>query len=376
MTRNKVLFLNLHTFSLMGGIEKVNRSLTKALSELASSQEITNCEIFSMYDDSPDLAYTKKSSFSGFNGSRISFGIATLISGITSDVVILSHINLLIFGRMIKKVKPKTRIILLAHGIEVWAELQRWKTTFLMSCEIWAVSNFTAEKLNVTHKIPLSKIQVLNNCIDPHFNIPTQFDKPESTLVRYKLTSNQPVLFTLTRLSSAEQYKGYDLILDCIKDLSKTHPNIRYMLSGKSDPIENQRIKEIIKINKIEEFVILTGFLPDNEVQDHYLLADAFVMPSKAEGFGISFIEAAACGCPSIAGNKDGSTDALVNGKLGRLIDPNKKSALIAAILETLKTGRSVENSTRLQKECLENFSYESYKEKVLTLLKNKTYAT
>ena len=45
-------------------------------------------------------------------------------------------------------------------------------------------------------------------------------------------------------------------------------------------------------------------------------------MPSMKEGFGIVFIEAMCIGLPVIAGNKDGSVDALCNGKLGILVDP------------------------------------------------------
>jgi glycosyltransferase involved in cell wall biosynthesis len=68
--------------------------------------------------------------------------------------------------------------------------------------------------------------------------------------------------------------------------------------------------------------VTFPGFVPDDELPDYYRLADVFAMPSVAEGFGIVFLEAMACGTPVLAGNLDGSVDAVADGELGLLINP------------------------------------------------------
>ncbi len=72
----------------------------------------------------------------------------------------------------------------------------------------------------------------------------------------------------------------------------------------------------------LEGRVIFAGFVADEELAAHFNLADIFVMPSEKEGFGIVFIEAMFYGKPVIAGNADGSVDALCNGELGLLVDP------------------------------------------------------
>jgi glycosyltransferase involved in cell wall biosynthesis len=72
----------------------------------------------------------------------------------------------------------------------------------------------------------------------------------------------------------------------------------------------------------IADHVILTGQIPNEELPDYHRLADVFVMPGLKEGFGIVFLEAMASGKPVIAGNRDGSFDALDGGRLGALIDP------------------------------------------------------
>ncbi|MCZ4244692.1 glycosyltransferase family 4 protein [Pedobacter punctiformis] len=368
----KILFLTLNTFSLTGGIEKVNRTFSKVLDDLQKTGEVEACTSMSMYDDQPDVRYISANNFKGFNGKRSRFGISALLKGITTDMIILSHINLLIFGKMIKTIHPKKRIILFAHGIEVWSGLPGWKIKFLKQhCEIWAVSNFTSQKL-LDYQIPERNIKILNNCLDPYFTPSLSLEKPKNLLAKYNLQSSQPVLFTLSRISSKEQYKGYDQVINALSQVLQKYPDLIYILAGKADDDEKNRIESLIKQHRLEHNVMLTGYLADEEIPEHFNLADIFVMPSKGEGFGISFIEAATSGCAIIGGNKDGSTDALLNGELGTLVDPDHLPELENAIFDLLEKPKPANYSELQQLKCLNNFGYEKYKENVSNLLFNR----
>lgn len=370
MAHANTLFLTLKTFSLTGGIEKVCRSLAKVLHSSSSHQH--GLQVYSLCDrdDDVDERYLPKQIFKGFSSNKVAYGLASLWAGLKADTIILSHINLLFIAHLVKILKPSVRIILIAHGIEVWRKLSSWKTKLLRgSVEIWAVSSYTAHTLQETHQVPAQQIIVLNNCLDPFIAAPTVFRKSEDLLSRYNLSAQQPVIFTLTRLASTELYKGYDLIIQAIPALLNSYPNLRYILAGKADDKEKQRLTQLINQHQLQDHVILTGFLPDEELTAHFLLADAFVMPSRKEGFGIVFIEAAACGCSVIAGNQDGSTDALLNGKLGKLITPDSLPAITAAIKETLSSDNSIATKKERQALCLANFNYENYQAKVLQLL-------
>jgi glycosyltransferase involved in cell wall biosynthesis len=95
-------------------------------------------------------------------------------------------------------------------------------------------------------------------------------------------------------------------------------------------------------------------------------MSDLYVMPSYNEGFGIVFIEAMYYGLPVIAGNKDGSVDALLNGKLGTLIDPMDINALKNAIKYNFEnTNKGIVDKAVL----MAHFEYEVYKEKVNRIL-------
>jgi glycosyltransferase involved in cell wall biosynthesis len=74
--------------------------------------------------------------------------------------------------------------------------------------------------------------------------------------------------------------------------------------------------------------------VPDEELVDHYRMADIFVMPSTGEGFGIVFLEAMACGIPAIGGNADGSTDPLSGASAGQAMPLEQIADCIAEILE------------------------------------------
>ena len=367
MKPNKILFLTLYTFSLTGGIEKVCRAICKVFSLLQTEGTIKNFSTLSLHDHgAADEHYVSQRNFKGFNGFKIGFVFAVVIKTFNADIIVLSHINLLVFGLLIKKIAPKTRIILMAHGIEVWETLPRWKVKFLQQdTEICAVSKFTAKQLTKLHQIDEGKITVVNNCLDPFFELPINFTKPAHLQIRYGLTEHDKVIYSLTRLSSAEQYKGYDKVLEAVHRMPK---NVKYILAGKPDKEEKLRVLSLIEKFGLKDQVFLAGFVLESELSDYYLLADVFAMPSSGEGFGISFIEAAACGCPSIAGNVDGSRDALLNGTLGKLVDPNDVEEIRNAIAETLEQNNR-HSSPTLQENCIENFGFASYKEKVFALL-------
>ena len=355
----------------MGGIEKVNRAIVKALNDFIS-EDVLNANSISCYDDNTDKKYDLYNIHTCCFGSKLNFTIKAIKMAKNADIVLVSHINLAFVGILIKFFYPKIKIGLMTHGIEIWDGQSIHKKYFLNICSrLLAVSRFTAEKLKSVHGIKSVKIHVLSNCLDPYFEIPTIFEKPNYLLDRYNLQTNQPVLLTITRISSRDKYKGYDTIIDIIAELKNEFPTIKYLLAGSSDESERIRIRNLINLRNLTNDILLPGFINEQEIIDHFLLADTFVMPSKKEGFGIVFIEAAACGTTVIAGNKDGSVDALLEGKIGELVDPDDKVMLKETMRKTLIYKLSINKKKELSKITEENFSFKNYKSKLLNELQN-----
>ena len=365
--RNDVLFLTLRVFSATGGIEKVCRIAGKALFENSIRYE-RRIKIYSMHDGA-DAAignrYVPSEIFSGFSASKAKFVIRAVQQGSKSRLVILSHINLLLAAWLIKKISPHTKVVLLAHGIEIWDAVKPFQKKMLGCCdEIVSVSSFTSNRVQSMHGISPEKCSVLNNCLDPFLPLPQNAIVNAALYKKYHCLPEDRILFTLTRLAATEHYKGYDRVLRAIKELSI--PGIRYLLAGKYDVVEKEKLDSLIRELGLEDKVLLPGFVPDEDLAPLFTMADVYVMPSSKEGFGIVFIEAMYYGLPVIAGNADGSADALLDGKLGLLINPQSVTAIREGIEKMLNEPLQYQPDARLLQQ---HFGYEQYKRNINSLL-------
>ncbi len=356
-------------FAATGGIEKVCRVAGKALYETGISKGET-VQVYSMYDkqsDADENRYFPSEIFRGFGTEKLRFIFAAIRQGKQSNIVILSHINLLMVGWLIKKISPSTRIMLFAHGIEVWESLGSRKKMMLSCCDkIIAVSEFTSQKLQELHNIPAASCSVLNNCLDPYLAFAPAVTGKCNLRAKYGYSKEDIVLFTLTRLASKERYKGYDKVLQAMVPLKKKYPNLRYLLAGSYDALEKTYLDELIKNLHLENSVTIAGFIKEEDLVDHFSIANIYVMPSMKEGFGIVFIEAMYYGLPVIAGNKDGSVDALCNGKLGILVDPQDIGAIEKSIEQILQNRSAYLPDANI---LTEHFSYKNYRIKLEKLL-------
>jgi glycosyltransferase involved in cell wall biosynthesis len=82
-------------------------------------------------------------------------------------------------------------------------------------------------------------------------------------------------------------------------------------------------------------------------------------------------MEAAACGRPIICGDLDGSRDAVLNGKLGTLLDPLNVNLIQKTIREILRNKNSINEVMTIQQRCIQHFNYTRYQQKVKQLLNN-----
>ena len=327
-------------------------------------------QILSMHDEQAKAngnSYFPSELFDGYAGNKSGFVLNTVKKANKADVIILSHVNLLMVGWLIKKVNPTAKIILLAHGIEIWSRLNFFKKNMLSVCDrILSVSQFTANKIVDIHHFAAKKINILNNCIDPFLPMPVIHFSAQKLKEKYGIKAGQTVLLTLTRLSAKDRYKGYDGVLEALLMLKNNGRKIKYILAGGYSASEKIFIDTLIKKYGLEDNVILTGYIPENELTTHFCMADIYVMPSTKEGFGIVFIEAMYYGLPVIAGNQDGSADALLNGELGLLIDPNNAAAITKAVEEMMMNKEFYKPNHEL---LISNFGYDAYKRKLEKIL-------
>jgi phosphatidylinositol alpha-1,6-mannosyltransferase len=365
----KILFLTLKTFSATGGIEKFNRSFAAALWQ-NSLQLGWQIQVVSAYDGECNSNYFPSKSFAGFSGRKIAFAVQALKSVAEADVIVIGHINLASLVLVGKKLYPKKKWLLIAHGREVWSPLSFFqKKTLGTVDQIWSVSRYTSSVLSAVHNMPPEKMALFPNTLDPFFGTSVSTTLVAELRNRYGLVEGNPVLITVARLANTEKNKGYDEVLDALPHILKYYPQVRYLLCGKPDEEEKNRILLRISELNLQKVVILTGFIDDLELNAHYHLANIFVMPSSKEGFGIVFIEAAWRGLQVIAGNRDGSVDALLDGKLGKLVTPGNRDELQSAILGCLKTPLSLAKKLESKRLVEENYGFDKFMERQKKIL-------
>jgi glycosyltransferase involved in cell wall biosynthesis len=178
-------------------------------------------------------------------------------------------------------------------------------------------------------------------------------EKRRDLVEKYALDDKR-VILTVGRISSSEGYKGHDRIIRALPEVIAQVPNAIYLIAGAGD--DKQRLEQFAAERGLTGRVVFAGHVPDGELADYYALADLYTMPSTGEGFGIVFLEAAACGLPVVAGNADGSVDALAEGQIGCLVDPEAHGQVTSALIRALQ-GELAANAAGVQRFSFGNFA-------------------
>jgi len=360
--------------SAIGGIQTFSRFIVRALRDVFPESEIA---VFSKNDTSyPDPAFDPADSFKpmGWWTPKLrtpEFAWQLFQSGAwhRPDFIITTHVNFAPVARWLQKLFS-IPYVAVGHGVEVWEIRNKPVRQALRAANLLlAVSEFTRQRIATTLGLDAKRIALLPDTFDPEQFYPGR--KPHYLLKRYGLAADQPVILTIARLASAERYKGYDQVLHALPLVRERFPDVRYVLGGRGR--DRPRVEALIRELGVGANVTLAGYVPDHELRSHYNLCDVFAMPSKGEGFGIVFLEALGCGKPVLAGNKDGSVDAVLNGALGKLVDPDNLTEIASALIATLDRKHSngtTSDADALRSRAIDAYGYDRFRDRLGEVLK------
>lgn len=359
-----VIALLTDAFGGRGGIAKFNRDLCRALSAAPLAAQVTALprvapvdpieHIPSRVDYHPDAAGSKVAY--AWNVLRATCNVpraTSHVSRATFNAVICGHINLLPVAVLASWIRGAP-LLLILHGIDAWtphsSPLVRWG---LRAVDHFAtVSQYTKDRFLDWAPLTAGQGHVVPDCIDPAAYGPGP--KREELLARYDL-HDRTILLTLSRLSAGEQYKGHDEVLEVLPELAEEVPDLSYLICGDGD--DRPRLEAKAKRLGVEDRTVFAGYVPEEEKADHYRLADAFVMPGRGEGFGIAYLEALACGVPVVASSADASREAVRDGELGIVVDPDDAASIKDGIREALEAPSGVPDG-------LDYFSVDRFRER------------
>ena len=323
-----------------------------------------------MYDcqeDAKENAYFNDQFFKGFSKKKFTYSIASIYQSFTSDVILLSHVHLIALGWIIKLLNSKKKIVLFVHGIEFWGRLSWLQSKMISSVDLFLpVSNFTSKQMQLNNQIDSRKIKLLKHCLDPVLIQKRNSNDPAVTKKKLGISDEDKMILSLCRISKTDRNKGYVKIIHSLVNIKSAYPSCKYVLAGPYTEEEKKYLECLASDLCVSNRLIITGYLSDDEIVSLFSIADVFILPSTKEGFGYVFVEALYYGLPVIAGNHDGSSDALYNGAFGKLIDVNDQVAIDDALIEVLSDKIKFIIS---RDQVLLQFNYLNYKNKLYDLL-------
>jgi phosphatidylinositol alpha-1,6-mannosyltransferase len=241
------------------------------------------------------------------------------------------------------------KLVVFAHGTEItrsfpWHKRRSLLAVFRSADLCLGVSRYTADVL-IKAGIDSRHVRVLNNSVDIDMYYPvTKDDELQAVRALRKEfdSENRVLILTLARVI---QRKGQDTVIEALAQLHKSNrlppEGVRYVIAGKGTNNEIRRLQDLATRLGVQDFVYFSGRVPADAMRTFYNACDLYVMNSRrlregededVEGFGITFLEAGACGKPVIGGRSGGVPDAVADGTTGFLVDPENIEELASCI--------------------------------------------
>jgi len=236
----------------------------------------------------------------------------------------------------------KLPFIVFTHGMDITMPQKNKRKALILkkiigkSYKLISNSNFTKNELRKLGA-PDDKITIINPCPDTDLLNQINSDTTNELVNKYNLKDNK-IILSVGRLV---ERKDFDKVIESLTLVSNDFENYKYIIVG--DGNDKNNLESTINRLNLDDRVILTGDVNDQELAGLYNLCDVFVMTPKqlqngdVEGFGTVYLEANLFGKPVISTRSGGVTDAVVDNVNGLLIYKASINEISDAIIKLLK---------------------------------------
>lgn len=204
---------------------------------------------------------------------------------------------------------------------------ERIHTEFLVyrNCDhIIATTEPQTELLQEHYDVLERHISVIPPGMDENRFLPVRQEEFEMLQEKYGMTGKD--VFVVGRMAAN---KGYDLLISAIPTLVELVPEARLVagIGGESSKQDEEGIAELKALAKeldIADKIVWRGYIPDEDLPDYYRAAGVFALSSRYEPFGMTAIEAMACGTSTVITVHGGLSDVIDFGNQALFADPNR----------------------------------------------------
>ena len=277
--------------------------------------------------------------------------ILSVVRRCKPDVILVNDRSSLTVASVCRYAIPRAKIVPVVHGFRashirrhsspnpLKYMLDRAMTRFYRSRDLVICVSAHMRSMYMESRFSCStqRVVVVHNGIRDRFDRNVHSGK--AIRRQWAISSSAKVLLTLARLTPI---KGQDVIIKALPIVVTQHRDVVYIVAGNGD--YQEQLSALALELGVSSHVIFTGAVDNDEGKyAYYDACDLFVMPSRFEPFGLSFLEAWHAAKPVLGGNRGGSTEIIEDGRDGVIVDPDDVPGVGATICELMA------NPARLQ---------------------------
>jgi phosphatidylinositol alpha-1,6-mannosyltransferase len=332
-----------------GGIATVARMVRKVMQEEWGS----DCPVYELSGSAQGLSFAQRTA------DRVRFGARVAAAELTGRAswFFHSHLALTRVHRAVPRHLGRPYAVFV-YGIDVWSTLAPSDRRLLEGAAlVVACSSHTAHRaLEVNPRLPSFSVCHLGHSVD------VVLPAPQAALSRF-------TVLTVARMASTERYKGHDQLIEALPELQRHVPDARLVFVGTGDDVD--RLRRKARDCGVGDRVTFTGFLSDSALRQAYADAAVFAMPSRGEGFGLTYLEAMAAALPCIGSVHDAAPEIIEDGVTGFLIDQQNKAQLVDRLRLLLSDpSRREDMGGRGRRRWQQHFTYEQFQRRFLGILR------
>ena len=305
-----------------GGVQAVSAQLARRLAAHAQASS-ADVDLLALNDPagSPHQAFGL---VRGYGRNWLAFSLAALFAGVRASSIWVAHVNLAPLAWLSALLRPRLRYVVVAHGVEVWTARSLLQRAALRRADrVVAVSAYTARKLELVHGVSAAKIVVIPNMLAD--------DLPAAPIA----AANPNLILSVSRLDRDDAYKGIDQLLRALALVREARPEAHCVIVG--DGNDRARLEALAHHLQLEAHVKFAGAVSLAELGALYDECAVFCLPSRAEGFGIVFLEAMAHARPVVALRMAATPEVVKDEVTGVLAADTDPQQLCGALLRLLR---------------------------------------
>ncbi|MBW2645055.1 MAG: glycosyltransferase family 4 protein [Deltaproteobacteria bacterium] len=230
-------------------------------------------------------------------------------------------------------------LVIYAHGEEIttWRQPGKFQAmvfTYRQADRLNVNSNFTRRELLKLGVKPERIVLILPGVDLKQFRPGLEASDLRTLL---SMTEGQKLILSVGRLS---RRKGFDQVIHSLPFLVDKGINAQYAIVGIGE--DRDYLLFLARELAVSDRVHILGHVSSDDLPRWFNAADVFAMPNRningdTEGFGMVFLEAAACGKPAVAGHAGGTGDAVADGMTGLRVDGGSLEEVAAALERLLE---------------------------------------